>query len=86
MYKMKIKSQIYKVKKNDGLTPSDENKLVDLSHGELVYEREYDYDEGQAVSIATTDQIKFKHDNPLEDGYEYIPLFISTMVKEEEND
>lgn len=84
MYKMKVKSQIYKVKKNDGLTPTDENKLVDLSHGELVYEKVYDYDEGKVVDVATNDQIKFKQDNPLEEGYEYIPLFISNMVKEDD--
>lgn len=37
MKKIKMQGKIYKVSKKDTLTPSDENKLVDLSHSEVLY-------------------------------------------------
>ena len=81
MYKMFVYAQLYEIEKKDNLIPTDENKLVDLSKGKLVFNKEYPYDGGKGFTAATMGQVEFNSNNKPREGCEFIPV-MEVKVKE----
>lgn len=81
MYKMFVYAQLYEIEKKDNLIPTDEKKLVDLSKGKLVFNKEYPYDDGAGLTAATRSQTEFNLNNKPREGYEFIPV-MEVKVKE----
>ena len=81
MYKMFVYAQLYEIEKKDNLIPTDENKLVELSKGKLVFNKEYPYDEGKGFTAATMGQVEFNSNNKPREGCEFIPV-MEVKVKE----
>lgn len=88
MIKLMMIGKMYKVKKEDNLTPSDEKKLVDLSHSTLVYvTKEYDSSVENWCDEMLKEELEFKHTLPKEviEEFDFIET-IESKIKEEEND
>lgn len=82
-----LKLLIYKVKKEDvekfklNLDSIDFNN-TDSSLGELVYSEVFDFTGAniEAVNRAIYTWARYVHDNPVEEGYEYIDLRKATVL------
>lgn len=84
MIKLMMIGKVYKVKKEDNLTPSDEKKLVDLSHSTLVYvTKEYDSSVEHWSDDMLKEELEFKHTLPKEviEEFDFIET-IESKIKE----